>query len=1401
MPSNRAHDSGRNRRVPAVPPEIPPGVQPGEVPAFHLLGEYYFQDLCRDLLEEQERISTCTIYGVRGERQDGVDLLAHRANGDGVEVGQCKAYRDFEPAKIREASDEFLAHWETQWRKQDVRRFILFVAGSLDTTRRQQEVITQAARFRELGITYEAWSGSTIRNRLGPHKAIVARYFAHHREYWVRQICGEELIPIAVVSGAQQPSPSVTLLMDNFDLLAASLSGEIRRRLEDMRERWREGAQEEVGEWITGLRGDRGAWNSLSPDVGAGVLRFEASTELTGRGDVERAKSLADQAADLDPSGDERTLRALIAFRCGDTEGALSKLDGVQTTATRNLAAAVQLTRGNLDQVRTVLDLVTDPNAETHRLRALLRLLERDTPQARLAVQKAFAVAPRWTAVQHTAGVVSYYSALSTVAIPSELGGWPEPVDWLLVRRDDQSVARLREAAALFTKLIQEEPIEEERRELEAWRLACLACDAEQQNVAIEYARDLLADSLSHFRVMAWAVARRWPVDVSAGEAAIERSIREGAASVEAVAALVAIYLTTGRRSKAATLLARARDLFDTSHAGETWRLLNAQASQPRAGKLDPRATFTSDADRAAHLAALRSAASKRGGQRRLAEALQVAYYSTDNVRYLLERQQILASIPDWPRAADDAEILIARVATADAVGIAAYATYNAHRPQLCLDILDQQRNSFPGSTLPIELRQLRAAALRSSGMLPEAIGEAEQLVQDDPTTANRMHLVQLYLREGDLASLIVQARALLRAPDLSRENAVWLSARVRSESLSLARDLWRRAANGTPPEGIVPPLVELAFQLGLEDVAAPLVERMQSLAGQGQTTVRAIGIHELVKMVQEWYDEREKTLRAYRRAELPIHVVAKGLREPLSTFYERVARLNALAPDPLKQFPVLIRHGTRASPAVSEPSIAGRRLHVDVTALLLANQLGILGPVEQQFAPLYIAPELQLALLDMRDRLAQQQPSRIAAIEEVVRVVESGAAELITADSAGPAACSGTLGRGIDWERLLQLARGGGGYVLDFLPPTRIDDSGPIEVPAWTASTLLSPHRLVDALYALGALTSNQADEARSRMGVGSPSLASEPTPARNSQIYCHANVVETLANAGVLAVACQQFRMYVQSDELQRCRATLESEKELLLERQWLLTLVERIRSGLEAGSYRLVPEQPRVDADSDGGDQGNTEDEKDPATASLLSLLATGLGQDDALWVDDRYTSRFLLAGGGALVAGITDVLDALLKTGAVDEAEHHRLVASLKAANARFIRTRPSELLHHLRQAPLGQEGVPETPPLQTLRRYLAACALQGDMLAGATDSVDHEDWTKHEGSYLLDNARAVTLALLELWQDRSLDEQTRWIKLNGCLMRCTSTTTVSWPPPGLAGLMWRTDTVPGRALRR
>jgi hypothetical protein len=341
------------------PTIMPPGIRPGEIPPFHELGEYTFQELCRDLFYEEPGIATCDVYGKRGQSQDGIDLLSHRQSNDGIEVGQCKCYAKFISNQIRSASDDFFTHWG-RWSNESVKRFILFVACDLNRRDQQDEIIRQKKRFKTFGITYEAWSGAKIRNRLRSKPGIVSTYLTP-AVYWVQVICGQ--VPLTSPWRGQvrvQPSvPPQVAALEDVEELILQISDEIEQHLESMREAWREGRRQEAVKWIKGLRKNGKKWQIVPPKVKAKLLRFQASLELDITGNIVLAKQLADEAKELSPFDNDLRLRALIAYHVDGPDAAIKLLEGQEDIDSLNLRAALLLELGRSEECQAILNFAS----------------------------------------------------------------------------------------------------------------------------------------------------------------------------------------------------------------------------------------------------------------------------------------------------------------------------------------------------------------------------------------------------------------------------------------------------------------------------------------------------------------------------------------------------------------------------------------------------------------------------------------------------------------------------------------------------------------------------------------------------------------------------------------------------------------------------------------------------------------------------------------------------------------------------------------------------------------------------------------------------------------------------------------------------------------------------------
>lgn len=242
---------------------------------------------------------------------------------------------------------------------------------------------------------------------------------------------------------------------------------------------------------------------------------------------------------------------------------------------------------------------------------------------------------------------------------------------------------------------------------------------------------------------------------------------------------------------------------------------------------------------------------------------------------------------------ADKAEELVEKIGTDEAVRLAAIAAYQDDRFRLCLKLLDDHRALFAQRRLPDDLRRVQAFCQSAVGVLPEAIAEAEALVDDSPTTPNMLALARLYFSEGDLKSLTVISRRLNDAPDLSPEHSLELSRLVQFEDQRLAAELWRNAISGSLPDSLVSAAVTLGFQLNLEQELSALMARMGELASWGEEGIELRNAADIFPFFEEHQRQMTELEELYRSGKAPTHLIAEQANRPLSELYHGVLSRN----------------------------------------------------------------------------------------------------------------------------------------------------------------------------------------------------------------------------------------------------------------------------------------------------------------------------------------------------------------------------------------------------------------------------------------------------------------------------------------------------------------------------
>ncbi len=808
-----------------------------------------------------------------------------------------------------------------------------------------------------------------------------------------------------------------------------------------------------------------------------------------------------------------------------------------------------------------------------------------------------------------------------------------------------------------------------------------------------------------------WALARGYDVDIAASRTFVEASLSEAPDAPDAASLLVAMCLSQGKSAEALELLDRTKDVFVQAGLLERWLFWRVQVLSARGAVAEALQVADSCKDAAARRQlrqlALQGKFEQDGQWQELLQHLESSFEETGDPRLLYDACNLKARLEDWPYVADRANRLLELIGTPAAVHLAAGSLWNAKRFTACLKLLDNGSRVFPGGSLPRELRRLRIYCMQEVGLVSKAVVEAEHLSHEEQNTDNLLALIQSLVLTGDLKRVAVSARSLSAQDDVPARDLLRVGRLLVSEDVNLGRQLWRRAVQlDLSDPTTLTAAVDLAYRLGLEEEVRPLLERMHALAAEGSPAVRRVGFAELISMSRAWAEQLPAVETTYRSGQVPVHVLAQLLKVPLVNLIPGTGRRNRISPDPRHQLPMLIRHGNRGA---GETSILGdntRRLHIDITGMLAAHDLGILDAVERCFKALWISPSAMPALVVQLATLVPQQPVHLSGQKHVLELLERQGLCATEAPTAPPRGDPHLVRRmGIEWIGVLERAAAQNGYLVEHLPLTSNDDTRSlVTLSERDAARIVNCRTLVDALRRDGVLSSDAHSKAIDRLGNEGIQRSDTVPPERGSIVYLVASTAGVLADSNLLDLICDHFEVYVDRRYVEQIRSELAGVDAAGVLRGWLQTLVDRVRNGLMSGVYQTTQvddEAPKLQAAERGGVSLDVR--------ALGDLLAFAVQSGDAIWVDDRYVTSFSNRDG-APVVGILEVLQELRSRCAIDEPQYYEKLLQLRASNARYVALTPEELLYYLKDAPITEGRLVETNALSTLRRYVAACLL-------------------------------------------------------------------------------------------
>lgn len=958
--------------------EIPPSVNRSIPPDFHRMDEHTFEEMSCALYQEESEISTADLYRRKFQRQFGIDVLATRTDGTGIEVASCKCYSTIQKGQIPQWGEDFLAHWNSHWKAKKICKFVLIVAGNVTSKEREIEIDAEKARFESYDVTYEVWGPRQLQNKLRKHAGIVSQYLGAE---WVSKLCGisQNTASTSVADTGTIPASIIAQISS----LQKHLSGSTEKQLETAFEEIQRGNLNAVEIQLINIRtGD--SWSQLLPEVQARVIRLQASLALQ-RGNIDGAEHLAGEADDI-YAPKELRLRALIATRKGDAEKGLEILGEPESRDGVQLRVAMLLDAGRLDEAITIIEsnpILLEPHAETERLKAFIALLQGDRKQALEVIRHAEKLKSDWPSIQRAGAMIRYALALSPV-LTSEWFLYPNPIDLDLVRDDNNSHELLTEALNRFENLASQTQDDERKKIDQIWALACLCNLRNRLDDAELRCRQILADEPTQTGAIDWALARGFDFDRDASKRLLQESLEQGNGDSEQVTTLAWLNLVGGNNQAAIETMTRFADRFNTAklqQVHETW-LADFSARE--------RFEASDSGDAELTVASKLSVLVKRANQSKDWTPLDGLFEEIASLKppppILLHAAQMLASIGRWHTLSKHLDLILS-FGTAEAVRISVFTAFNTQQSKFAIQLLDAHKAKFKDFKIPHELRTLEIEALAQSGNTKEALRCADLLAAETSSFPHRMLKATLQLNSGNIGGSLPIIREAAQAKKLSSQNALQLSRMVALEDADLARSLLRQAIEKGLPSELSIHAFALANQLGLQLEAEPLFQAMGELAQNGSSFVKMVSIDEFIDLQRIWHENAAHLHKLYLDGALPVHLFIEQSNANLAKMY-----CLAETSQPSQSGPLLIRHGGRPAHHKLKSPITKWQLHVDVTGLFLATQLELLDTLEQLPNPLIISPALPIVLMKLESEQSEHAITWLTSLRrQVAQGIENG--------------------------------------------------------------------------------------------------------------------------------------------------------------------------------------------------------------------------------------------------------------------------------------------------------------------------------------------------------------------------------------------------------------------------
>jgi tetratricopeptide (TPR) repeat protein len=1326
--------------------EITPPLSPENAFRYFELGEERFQSLCHAIMRNSDEVAEAKIYGTRGQGQYGIDVLVTLKSGEiwAIQSKSCLPRHSFR--RYREAIADFWKHRDL-WIKRGVTKFIVALACGVRATQILDKYHEDQKLFSENQLGLQLWDSDDITDKL---RIIPGLALTQLGRLAAELICGPS--EGALYSGGK----SVNSIESTQSLLLSEISANKDDELDRVREQIRMGFLDQAEVQLHEFTKNQ-SWALLPSKVRARALKMIAAVNLN-KNNLQKSREYLERAKACDPSEVFTLVEVPLLREELGVHEAFKTMPAPNNREEWHLHIVLLFGIGKVDDALAELkEARFGTDAETHRLRALAFLSRGEFPTAKKEIEEAEKSSPKWKLVREASALIDYFSALVPAFEGKSQWDWPLPVEHVYVRNDKESVVSLRSAAQKWRLLASDSNDgSTEWARLKAWELASLS-NSGAKSIEVQRAFEELLRSSPYDEVgIIWALERGLRFDRREAQKALRERI-ELEATIRRVQICVALLSSLGEFEEAYLLTQKYESLYNQHGLESAWRLLRAQllfVTGKSQNALELCEEQKTEPERLHSISTMgRMSAQREGWTVEIAKTFDDEFRCTGSAEALFRSCEAHLFAGNYDYVIGNAENLLAVFPTSTALTLILEAAANAGRWKEVSSFLDSFSGFFGEEGAPPAVRRMKAEAFRQSGRLLEATVELESIGKDS-RIEDRTALFNLFWTIGNMDRASFEARNLLSDSNTSPKVLLHLANALKSENPELAQTLVSETAQRDLKPSDMAAAASLMLRLDLDESAGPLFEKAVGADDDRQAEFRQVPISEVFEIRKEMLRREQEQAKAYEAGRIPVHLFSCSSSFPLSFRFhftsEKFPNINLAA------CRAYIRHGSiRRFRSIKFES---KRIYLDLTSILLADQLGILCLIEE-CAPIEISPRLIETLNGEIDYLSDQQPSIERAKTEVDFAIDNKLIEVVKLQGGDDSALSKLRElAGDEWCQMLQTAKSRNGSLL---VPKKVAESfseNGITLPPEVKANLVSLSGIINLLERRGFFSESELSRFRGKMSADLNSIQELPEQFPRTLVISY-NLLVRFALAGGLRALLQSTKVVI-GDSFLRYRSE-ERQQSVVREEQivWLKRLREHVRTGLEK-RYFMV-------ANPSSGEQAAQEVLEEPYLGLLVDFTNQSRGNDVVSCIDDRFLGNAEEIGKSPVI----DVLDILVSLKSSSKIDSTRLFGSfhvLRRENFRYIPLSSEELLFQLSKAEDSNGDFVETAELKAIRRYYSGCLIDWSCIQKT--SANARSMEKSEVMFGAMIVRVISKVLIAIWNDQRLSIEQKqhrsdWLLLN------------------------------------